>query len=269
MDEVLKIVFLVLMFVVGAAMGSFLCCQARRLKNKDLGKKKLGKRSICLKCGKRLKWYDNIPVVSWIVLRGKCRECGTKIGVAEILSELLMGVAFVWLGSKYWTETNATSWFYIETGLLTLIILTVGFLAIYDGLFGELPNFVLWIGVVLAGGIAIMRLAQNNFVGEEILDLVGAMAILGGTYLILYLVSHGKWVGDGDWILGMILGATLGSSWLALVALCLANFLGCGVMLPQLKGKNKRKQKIYFGPFMVAGFMISMMFADLLLSMIK
>ncbi len=153
--------------------------------------------------------------------------------------------------------------------MMLLIILAAGFLAIYDGMFGELPNFVLWIGVVLAGGIAILRLVQSSFAGEEVLNLVGAVAIFGGVYLVLYLVSKGKWVGDGDYILGMILGAVLGNSWLALVALCLANFLGCGIMLPQLKGKNKRKQKIYFGPFMVAGFMLSLMFADLLLSMVK
>ena len=258
-----EIVFSILMFIVGAAVGSFLCCQAWRLRYKELGKKRLGKRSVCLKCGARLKWYDNVPVFSWIVLRGKCRKCGAKIGVAEILSELSMGAVFVWWGSV------VSGWGYMEAGMMLMIILIAGFLAIYDGMFGELPNFVLWIGVVLAGSVAILRLVQSNFAGEEILNLVGAMMIFGGVYLVLYLISKGRWVGDGDYILGMILGAALGNSWLALVALCLANFLGCGIMLPQLKGKNKRKQKIYFGPFMVAGFMLSLMFADLLLSMIK
>ena len=94
----LGIVFLVIMFILGAVFGSFACCQAWRIYYKENKKKKLGRWSVCLKCGHRLRWYENIPIISWLVLRGKCRKCGEKIGVTEILSEIGLGVVFVLVG---------------------------------------------------------------------------------------------------------------------------------------------------------------------------
>ena len=68
----METVFLVGLFILGACFGSFLCCQARRLRIKDKhGKKsvkKLGSRSVCLHCKAKLKWYDNIPIISWLIL---------------------------------------------------------------------------------------------------------------------------------------------------------------------------------------------------------
>ena len=86
------------MFILGACFGSFLCCQARRLRLKEGKKpksKKLPARSICLSCGYQLKWYDNLPIFSWLLLRGKCRKCRQKIGILEVLSELGLALAFL------------------------------------------------------------------------------------------------------------------------------------------------------------------------------
>lgn len=260
----MQILFYILLFVIGSCFGSFLCCQARRLHLKSARKgKKLGARSVCLQCHYQLKWYDNIPVLSWLFLRGKCRKCGKKIGLAEFLSELGLGLAFLALGTTISpAAANILQWsIFIATLILTIIL---GFLAIYDGIYGELPTSYLTISIICAIIVLCLKewliLSNSSFTPEIIFKPLASVAILGGVYLILYLISKGKWVGDGDWILGTALGIALADPWLALIALFIANVLACLVMAPVIK--RRKNKKIYFGPFMVAAFIITLTFAD-------
>ena len=146
----MQILFSILLFILGSCFGSFLCCQARRLHLKVAEKgKKLGARSVCLQCNYQLKWYDNIPVLSWLFLRGKCRKCGKKIGLAEFLSELGLGLAFLALGTTINpTAANILQWSIFMTTLILTI--SLGFLAIYDGIYGELPTSYLTISIICA-----------------------------------------------------------------------------------------------------------------------
>lgn len=256
------------MFVLGAVGGSFLCCQVRRMHLKEEEHKRakkskarrmkcdsLGARSVCMDCRYQLKWHDNIPIISWLVLRGRCRKCGKKIGVLEVLSELLVAVAMLMISTTIDPLTaGGLEWgIFAATVVLTF---TLGFLAIYDGAYGELPS--LWLTFAVFCGILVVTLKgwAGYFGGWPgvVLEPLGAVAILGGVYLLLYIVSRGKWVGDGDWLLGIAIGLALGKPWLALVTLFLANLLACIVMFPALR--KRRSRKIYFGPFMVAGFVI-------------
>ena len=265
-------VWLVMMFAVGACVGSYLCCQVRRMHLKATVKntKSLGNRSVCMKCKYQLKWYDNIPIISWLWLKGRCRKCGHKIGIAEVLAEVGMGIAFAMLA----TTINIAIATPLEWGIfgMTMILSVVlGELAIYDGLYGELPVLYLIISIVCAIIVLILKewslLAAAPFsVLENVWQPLGAVVVLGGLYLVLYLISKGKWVGDGDWILGTVIGLTLMSPWLALVALCITNMLACAVTLPMLK--KMRNKKIYLGPFMVAAWVITVTWADMLGSII-
>ena len=258
----MTIVFYIILFILGACLGSFLCCQARRLHHNTIHKnKKLNStRSICLHCHYQLKWYDNIPVFSWLILKGKCRKCKTKIGLAELLAELGTGLAFLAIGTTFDPVTaSILSWI---TFIITLIfIVTIAFLAIYDGLYGELPMKHLVIAIIIAIIILGLRttifLQSNPFSLELIWRPLAAIAILGGLYLALYLISKGKWVGDGDWLLATAIAIVLADPWPALLTLFFANFLACLVMLPLIK-KSKNHQ-IYFGPFLVVAFIIAYM----------
>ena len=260
----MQILFYILLFILGSCFGSFLCCQARRLHLESAGKgKKLGARSVCLQCHYQLKWYDNIPVLSWLFLRGKCRKCGKKIGLAEFLSELGLGLAFLALGTTINPATaNILEWSIFVTMLMLTI--SLGFLAIYDGIYGELPTSYLTISIICAIIVLCLKewliLSNSSFTPEIIFKPLVSVAILGGVYLILYLISRGKWVGDGDWILGTALGIALADPWLALITLFIANVLACLVMAPVIK--RRKNKKIYFGPFMVAAFIIALTFAD-------
>ena len=262
----MQILFLILLFAIGACFGSFLCCQARRLRLRSTTKgksKKLNSRSVCLSCGYQLKWYDNIPIFSWIFLRGKCRKCGKKIGLAEILSEFGLGLAFLALGTTINLFTASVLEWAIFAATL-LLTLSLAFLAIYDGIYGELPTKYLTISIIYAIIVLCLKewliLSTTSFSLANILEPLASVAILGGLYLILYLISKGKWVGDGDWLLGTALGLALASPWLAIITLFIANVLACLIMAPFMK--KRKNKKIYFGPFMVIAFVITLTFAD-------
>ncbi len=255
-------------------MGSFLCCQARRLHRKEQSKW-----SVCPHCHYRLKWYDNIPIISWIMLKGRCRKCHKKIGALEILSEIGVGVALLMVTMRYvggemvmdamgFPVFGAMQWC-IYAGLV-LLTLSLCFLAIYDGAYGELPSLAL----TFAGICAIMMLILQQWSGLSdvggsfriTVDALLSALLFGGVYLVLYLVSHGKWVGDGDFIIAGIIGVALGTPWLSLIALLVANLSATIVMYPFVR-KTKNHQ-IFFGPFLVLAFVVVYSFAPFFQSLI-
>jgi len=228
----------------------------KRLKKLN-GRSVLNDRSCCLECGYELKWYDLIPVVSWLTLRGKCRSCKHSIGWFEFLMEIGM-VAYFVLSYTFWPGG-------IETGL-------------------QLAHFVLWLaaGVVMAilfaydfkwfllpdsatialatVGLAIVGVsaAETQDVAGTILTTIGAVAILGGLYAALFAVSRGKWVGFGDVKLGFALALLLVDWQLAILALFLANFIGCLIVIPALASKKlSRTSRVPFGPMLIAGTVLA------------
>lgn len=287
----MQIIFPIFMFIFGACLGSFLCCQARRLhfktasisevptpkkgstKRTSSRQKSLGARSVCLSCGYQLKWYDNIPIFSWLFLKGKCRKCHHQIGLAELFSELGLGLAFMLVAigmvARGITFTFlAANPIELATIIFSLFFVAIiGFLAIYDGLYGQLPTSILTISIICAIIIVILRERVSLSVGQDLLNLLFATLILGGLYLLLYLISKGKWVGDGDWLLGLALALVLGTPWLALIALFLSNLFATLIMLPSIK--RGHSHKIYFGPFMVAAFVVVFAFSHFFYAIIS
>lgn len=261
-------IFSIAMFILGACLGSFLCCQARRLRLKEQGKPQLGSRSVCMKCHRQLKWYDNIPIISWLLLRGRCRYCHSKIGIAELISEVCTAVAFVLFSLTINMET-ASFFDYVIFVSATILTLLLIFLAIYDGLYGELPSLCLTLAIICAIITATLKIwasiSISEFSPNLILKPLLAMLILSGLYLLLYLISKGRWVGDGDWILCISISLAIGTPWLALVILFLANLSACIIMAPSAlsrKSNKKTIRKIHFGPFLVTAFVIVYAFAE-------
>lgn len=289
-NKSMQILFIILMFILGAALGSFLCCQVRRLNSKKT-KKSFGNRSICLHCKKTLKWYDNIPIISWLILKGKCRNCHKKIGLLEIFSEIGVGLMLSLLTIHFlftikssainifsgdFPDISTLEWLIFVATIL--FALSLAFLAIYDGMSGKLPVLGLTISIICAIILIALKIG-NDFLVVNTLDLIlptsdtwpanllspiASAVLFGGIYLMLYIISKGAWVGDGDWTLATAIGLALGHPWLAMVALFLANFSACLIMYPLIK--NKKNHQIYFGPFLVLAFVITYSFSDFFLS---
>lgn len=276
-DTMIEAMLLVMMFMLGAIFGSFACCQAWRWHYKVYGKKDLGQWSVCLHCKKRIHWYDNIPIVSWLVLRGKCRNCHKKIGVADFLSEIGLAVAFLMLSWAYllpivenWNllarnpaDLAVQLAIFVMT-LVMLVVLTV--LAVYDAKWGELPVILLIIAVLFGAIIAILRVYAVEIEGGNVWAAIGNAAagvgILAGTCFVIYKASKEKLMGGGDWILALALALALANWWLALWTIFLANLLGDVIALPSVL--KKKSHVVHFGPYLVSAFVIVLILGNCL-----
>lgn len=265
--------------IVGAAMGSFAAATVWRLRAKQLVQdKKAGEkvdkkeyqrllpltkhkgckdRSIDLDTGKRLQWYDLIPIVSWLVLRGKSRYSGKPIGYFELLMEVGMAAFFV-VSFLLWAypldSVIEVSKFIIW--LVAGVLLAMQFATDYKwSILWSVPGYLL-IGLGVAFSVLTVLGAVD--VGAALWSVGGSVAILGGLYFVLYAVSRERWVGFGDVILGVGLGLLLADWMLALVALFLANLIGSIVVLIGFATRKvSRGQHVPFGPFFIAGAVVS------------
>ncbi len=274
---VAQIIFLCLCFIVGAILGSFACCQAWRLRLKadrknTVAEKKIGKRSLCLSCGHQLGLVENIPIISWLIQGGKCRQCKKKIGVAELLSEISLGLTVMGVGFLLWPQIVHTihfSWSnMVVLGMIIVLIICLVFmwiLMIYDGKWGQMPTRILAATNVFAVFFAILKfsymLVNGTFLHDALftfLQLLGAIAILAGIYLILYILSKERLVGSGDWLLALPIALILGNWQSALIVLFVSNFFASiyGIIKKIKTGSNR----IYFGPFLVIAFVITLLF---------
>ncbi len=265
--------------LVGACLGSFAGATVWRLRARQLerdkknkvrvdakeynrlkkltGKGLLKDRSQCLHCGYELKWYDLIPVVSWIALRGRCRECRTRIGWFELLIELGT-IAFFVLSYAFWPLA-------LETGFdITHFILWLGggvalaILFSYDLKWFLLPDVASIALAVIGVAITIVSGFQTHDPLGTFLTALGAIGVLSGLYLFLYLISRGRWIGFGDIKLGVGLALLLTDWQLALVALFLANVIGCLVVIPfMIAGTLKRNSHVPFGPLLITGTVLA------------
>lgn len=284
--NITEILMYVILFIIGAILGSFACCQAWRIRLKQTSKKDPGKWSVCLSCGTRLKSSENIPVFSWIAQKGKCRHCGASIGKVEILSELSLSAAFVAFGAyfypKYVSVIASSSplpmiMLIITTLLLIASLTLMWILAIYDAKWQELPTKLLIALNIIAVSYLIIQYVgffpSSGDVGlffanlkNPALSLLGAIAILAGTYFLLYFFSKEKLVGSGDWLVALPIALILGHWWLALVVLFLSNLFGSIYGIYQKISKHQ--SQIPFGPFLILAFVIVYVLQGWLISLI-
>lgn len=274
--------------LVGACFGSFAGATVWRIRAKQLTldkaegepydkaeyarlkkltkSKALSDRSCCLECGYTLKWYDLIPVVSWLALRGKCRSCKKRIGWFELLIELGV-VAFFVLSYAFWPVAFDGSALNVAQFVLWLAAgVVMAVLFAYDAKWFLLPDGATILLAIIGVAITTLTAIGAGDVWGTILSTVGSVGVLGGLYGALYAVSRGRWVGFGDVKLGAALGLLLGSWELAFLALFLANFIGCLIVIPGLATKKlSRTSHIPFGPLLIIGAVLVWIFGKIIL----
>lgn len=279
LDTTITMLILVMMFVLGAVFGSFACCQAWRWRYHVVNKKDLGQWSVCMHCKKRIKWYDNIPIVSWLLLGGKCRNCHKSIGIADFLSEISLAVAFLMMSWAYllpilsqWNRLSAQPELLaveIAIFVVTLILLVVLMvLAVYDAKWGELPTVLLLLAVIIGAIVCVLKVKEVQITDESgvlqaLMSMLIGVVILAGTCFVIYKASKERLMGGGDWILALSLALALSDWWLALWTIFLANLLGDLIALPGAM-KKKGRHVVHFGPFLVAAFVIVLVLGNCL-----
>lgn len=228
------------LFSFGLCIGSFLNCVVYRL-NHNLSP--LKGRSICPKCKHQLAWRDNIPLLSFILLRGKCRYCRSPISWQYPIVELIAGV----LALLIFQFSNFPIFQLIFNLLITYCLLAI---FVSDLLYETIPDQVIIFGLLLS----------LIFGWFNLLAGLGA----AGFFLLLVLATRGRGMGLGDVKLVGLMGLILGWPKI-LIALFLAFLTGAlvGVILILL-GKKRFGQHISFGPFLAAATLISLFWGGLI-----
>jgi leader peptidase (prepilin peptidase) / N-methyltransferase len=234
----------------GLLVGSFLNVVIVRRGHLDWRERRtLGGRSACPRCGHDIRWYENIPVFSWVALRGRCRGCAERISWRYPAVELLTAV--LWMA----VAATADAMPELVTGIALLTVLVpVTFIDLRLRIIPDEVNYAaIWLGLALSLGFG----PRDRFVAgaqwwwlEVLLAALGAAAFL----LLPALLTRGRGMGAGDVKLVFALGAFLGAP--VAVAL-MAGFLAAlvpSVFLIAARGLHAgRKSKIPFGPFLAIG----------------
>ncbi|MBQ5561082.1 MAG: prepilin peptidase [Lachnospiraceae bacterium] len=231
-----------LAILYGLVIGSFLNVLILRI---PVGQDFVKERSHCMKCSYQLAWKDMIPVVSYLVLRGKCRKCGEPISKQYPAIELLNGILYFFV---FWFHgVNYTSVVYVFV-VSALIVISVIDFRTYEIPFG-LTLFIAAMGVC-ATAIDYKHIP---------LHIIGMCSV--GLFLeILFIVSGGNWIGGGDATLMMAAGLVVGWKNI-IIAFLLACVLGAVIHSIRMKVSGE-DHVLAFGPYLSMGIVLVMIWGE-------
>ncbi len=252
-------------FLFGLMIGSFLNCLIWRLHKKEtiLG------RSYCPKCKKQIAWYDNIPVLSFLILRGKCRQCGKLISWQYLIVEMTVGILFVmaFLSNfqfsifNFQTISNDIIFQFSNPSFLILLLRDWFIIAVMTIIFIYDLRWYLILDVVTLPACVVIFLL-NLALGITWQNMLISGIIGSSFFLFQFLISRGKWIGGGDIRLGLLMGIAL--SWPSiLVAIFLAYIIGSLVGVGLILTKKKQwGSQIPLGIFLSAATIITLFWGN-------
>ena len=207
-------------------------------------------RSHCPSCKKQIRWFDNIPLLSYIILKAKCRDCSANIESKYFIVELVSALSFVFIFYLFgFTSTT-----------ILFFILSISFLII---IFIDLKHFIIPNEFILIGLLILSIGLPLNFLPIEWIEGVyGALVFAGFLFFIGIIgqfILKKESIGFGDAKLGLILGGYLGVK-LSILALYMS-FAISAIIVFILLGSNliDRKAKIPFGPYLAGGTLLSIL----------
>lgn len=253
------------LFILGSIIGSFINCLIYRL---HIKKSFITGRSFCPQCKTHINWYDNIPLISYLILKATCRRCRKPISFQYFLVELITALLFV-IVALITLNSNPLSPYLFLT-LLRNLVFTSFLIVIF---LYDLKYYLILDKITLP---AIAFVLIFNFLLDFIehglshslyafLWFLLAAFVAGGFFLIQFLVSRGKWIGGGDIRLGVLMGFMLG--WPSvLVALFLTYILGSlvGIYL-LITHKKTIKSQVPLGTFLSLATLITLLWGSRLL----
>lgn len=262
--------------ILGLLIGSFLNVVALRY---NTGKS-LNGRSACFSCGKQLSWYELIPVFSWLAQRGRCRSCHSRVSSYYFFGELLTGIIFGSIAARglFTSSVDMLSQSYlIATGFLFLVFSILIVIFLYDIRHKIIPDRLSVMFALLSFvSLFFFDMSSLGFLysGFHIPSLVNFLAgiIIPLPFVVLWLISKGRWIGLGDpklmvgmgWLLGMAFGvsAVFVSFWIGTlfaISIMIVNGLFKKTLLRTGK-KSIMKEELPFAPFLIVGTLVTVIF---------
>jgi leader peptidase (prepilin peptidase)/N-methyltransferase len=234
-----------LAFAPGLALGSFLNVVAARLPER---RPVATGRSACLTCGTQIAWYDNVPVVSWLLLRGRCRSCGERIGwiypAVELVSALLVAGCVLAFGAS------------ADALVASLFCLALVAIAAADVRHRVVPNRI----VVPAAAVVLVAQTLLHPSPAWATGALGAAA-----FLLVAALAYPAGMGMGDVKLALLLGAMTGRAAPVALMCGLARALVPSAALLARHGRRARTIAIPFAPFLALGGVVALFWGDALL----
>jgi leader peptidase (prepilin peptidase)/N-methyltransferase len=249
-----------LIFSLGASLGSFAnVCIYRLPKNKQI----ISGRSFCPKCKKKINWFDNLPLISFILLNRKCRFCNRFISARYFIVELITGIAFLFI---YLNFENLNTIIFLS--ILSLILIIIFFIDLENFIIPDTLNFSIM-------GLALFKNFLPNFntslIHEINQSIIGGMVGYISIWLIIYLYKTFKKIdgmGLGDAKLMAGIGLLFGWQSIPFV-LFVSSILGLIFVVPSLIKKQKNmRTEIPFGPFIILACLVYFAYGSLLYDLI-
>jgi leader peptidase (prepilin peptidase)/N-methyltransferase len=251
---------LVILFAFGLAIGSFLNVVATRYDGEHFlfGTKLIGGRSHCTHCKKTLRWFELVPLLSFLIQGGRCRRCKARLSVQYPIVELISGIVFVsvpfalGVGAPMGVATVAVTPI-IAAALWIAILEALLVMSLVDVRLGIIPDEInIFLGVA---GIALAIFSAGSAGGQEgvvLAKIIGA-AVAGVFFTLLIAVTRGKGMGVGDLKLAIPLGLIFG--WPDIVLVLMLSFVIGAIagLFAIARGKNTIKGTLPFGPFLALG----------------
>ena len=263
----------VVAFIVGGMIGSFLnVCVYRLPRNQSI----VRPRSRCPKCGNSIAWYDNIPMLSWVILGAKCRHCGEPISWMYPLVEGVTGLLFLFVFWRFGFTLAAPIYMVFAAALVL-----VTFVDLTDW---TIPNEVTFPGIPLGIGLAVLKMyyPESGLLVGDVFDALLGVLVGGGSLYILDKVSvlflGKRGMGFGDVKLLAMLGAFLGWKSVLLIIMissCLGSIVGVTLILvdkraakkaPPVKDEETEERPsghyLPFGPYLAAAGLVVLFFGQ-------
>jgi leader peptidase (prepilin peptidase)/N-methyltransferase len=234
----------------GLLVGSFATVVAHRVPR---GESVVGPRSRCPECGTQIAAYDNVPVLSWVVLRGRSRCCGTRISARYPLTELTMALLYAATILVLWDDAT-------EIALGLVFVTTLVAVTLTDLERRVIPNKILLVAAVL--GLAIAAVGDPGSLPERAIAAVGA----GGLFFLAAL-AYPRGMGLGDVKLAATMGLFLSRDVAPAIFVALLAGTAVGMAMIARDGAGARKQAIPFGPFLAFGGVVGLLLGSELIDL--
>jgi leader peptidase (prepilin peptidase)/N-methyltransferase len=222
----------------GLALGSFLNVVAARV---PLKRSLVSPGSSCMDCGHEIAWYDNVPIVSYAVLRGRCRSCGVHVPIRYPAVELVAGLLFAACFWKFGLSGSAVVGAFF---CLTLVAVSAT----------DLEHRIIPNRIVVPAGLLV--LAANTALHPSLRWAIAALGASG--FLLAAALAYPAGMGMGDVKLAFLMGAALGTSVTVAMFLGMLAALVPGVVLLVRHGQAARKMGVPFGPFLALGSVVAL-----------